>query len=161
MTHSCPHHKDGPPLAGVDPLLNEAFRAFKRVMHLNRQLMSRTTSEKGGHPAQIGCLIALSRHQNPTQRELAEALHIAPATLTTMLQRMERDGVIERHADVNDQRLTRVTLTDAGRERASELGKAHAANVNVLLGGLSESDRRELVRLLTLIGDNVEKELER
>lgn len=144
----------------IDPLAAEAFRAFKRVMHLSRQYMMRVANEAGGHPAQIGCLMTLMRHENSTQRELAEHLQIAPATLTPMLQRMEKAGSIERYVDANDQRVTRVRLTDAGREQSATHAKAHAAYMQAGVGNLSKTDQTEFIRLLTLIGDNIAKELD-
>ncbi len=154
-----PAHPGIGSLPGVDPLSAEAFHAFKRVMHLNRQLMIRASGPLGGHPAQVGCLMVLAHHGNLAQRELAEKLHISPATLTTMLQRMEAAGLIDRRADENDQRLTRVSLTDAGREQVKAHGAVHAENINLALSGLSEADRHELVRLLNVIADTVEKEI--
>lgn len=148
-------------MESVDPLSADVLRAFKRMMRLNRQLMSRTAAHAGGHPAQAGCLWVLSRYSDITQRELAEKLHLAPATVTTMLQRMERDGLIERRPDEADQRLTRITLTQAGREQGLKHSAVHKEYVDSVISPLAEDDRRELARLLNLMADNVAKELDR
>jgi DNA-binding MarR family transcriptional regulator len=42
-------------------------------------------------------------------------LHVQPATITKMIKRMERAGFVERSHDTEDQRVSRVYLTDAGR----------------------------------------------
>lgn len=148
-------------LEGVDPLSVDVFRAFKRIVRTNRQLMLRMSAEGGGHPAQAGCMWVLSRHEGITQTELGRMLHIAPATVTTMLQRLERDGLVERWTDTDDQRVTRIRLTDSGRDRADAMASAHASYLDRVLGPLPEVDRRELARLLNALADNVEKELER
>lgn len=145
----------------IDPVAGATFRALKRVFHLNRQLLMRTMAEKGGHPAQAGCLMALSHGEAPTQRDLAEQLHIAPATLTSMLQRMERQGVVERYTDEHDQRLTRVRITAEGRRLSKQMARTHATYIEGMLDGLSQAERHELTRLLTAVGDNIESELER
>lgn len=156
------HRKRTPALEdSVDPLSAEAFHAFKRVMQLSRQHMMRVASVSGAHPAQMGCLMTIAKHEDTTQRELAEQLQIAPATLTTMLQRMEKAGIIERYADAADQRISRVRLTELGREKAHEHARIHAEYIHAGVGTLSQTDRKELVRLLTLIGDNIAKELDR
>jgi DNA-binding MarR family transcriptional regulator len=46
---------------------------------------------------------------------LAERLHVRPATITNALKRMERAGFVARRPDEQDQRVSRVYLTDAGR----------------------------------------------
>lgn len=139
----------------------EVFRAFKRTMRLNRQLLTRSAAHLGSHPAQLGCLWMLAHNDNISQRDLAEKLHVAPATVTTMLQRMEREGLVERHADEADQRLTRITLTDVGREAGRKHAAAYNEYVENVISPLSEKDRRELARLLNLLADNVARELDR
>lgn len=148
-------------LDGADPLSIDVFRAFKRILRTNRQLMGRMSADSGGHPAQAGCLWVLSRHEGITQSELGRMLHIAPATVTTMLQRLERDGLIERWTDADDQRVTRIRLTDGGRDRASVLASAHTSFIERVVSPLPEADRKELARLLNALADNVEKELDR
>ncbi len=66
----------------------------------------------GLHRAQVFALHYLLHHNGITQSELAKGVHITPATATTMLRRMERDGWIERRADPDDQRVSRVYVTD-------------------------------------------------
>jgi DNA-binding MarR family transcriptional regulator len=130
-------------------------------MHLNRQLMMRKTTHMGGHPAQAGCLWILANHEGISQRELAGHLHLAAATVTSMLQRMERQGLIERWTDETDQRLTRIRLTDAGRELNEGLAVAMAEAITAATSPLTEEDREELARLLGLLADNTAREMER
>ncbi|PKQ16465.1 MAG: hypothetical protein CVT67_04860 [Actinobacteria bacterium HGW-Actinobacteria-7] len=161
MSHHVDPEFEHPVLEGVDPLSWDVFRALKRAMHLNRQLLMRTMSDKGGHPAQSGCLWVIASHEGMSQRDLAGFLHLAPATVTTMLQRMEAGGLIERWSDEADQRLTRIGLTDAGRELNKSLGAANANVINATVSALPEDDRRELVRLMNLLADSAATELER
>jgi DNA-binding MarR family transcriptional regulator len=60
-------------------------------------------------------LLALWEQEGFTQTELADRLKITPATVTKMLQRMEKTGFIQRKPDAKDQRASRVYLTKAGR----------------------------------------------
>ncbi len=160
-----PHVRDPqhprPAPEGVDPLSWQVFGALKSSMHLSRQLLMRRTADKGGHPAQAGCLHVIAHREGITQRELAETLHLAPASVTTMLQRMERQGVIERWNDETDQRLTRIRLTEAGAQLNSELAMVSAEVIAATITPLSAHDREELVRLLNLLAVNTAAELER
>lgn len=154
------HHCGEPMLDGIDPLSANVLIQLKRIMHLNRQLLVRTMSDKGGHPAQAGCLRVIGTHDSITQRDLGEILLVSPAALTTMLQRIERQGLIERWPDEADQRLMRLRLTPAGHELNARLASAHLEYVDATITPLAQDDRRELARLLGLLGDNVAAALE-
>jgi DNA-binding MarR family transcriptional regulator len=103
------HGPDGPAIApeGVDQLSFDVFRALMNTFKLNGRLLGRTMAGHGGHPGQAGCLWALGSGEGISQRELAEKVGLAPPTVTAMLQKMERGGLIERTGDENDQRVTR------------------------------------------------------
>lgn len=59
-------------------------------------------------------IIALYASPGLTQGELAAQLRVTPATMTRLLQRMERAGFVARQSDAGDQRIFRFTLTVAG-----------------------------------------------
>jgi DNA-binding MarR family transcriptional regulator len=59
-------------------------------------------------------LRALWDQEGLTHTELSRQLRVQPATITKMLQRMEKAGFVERRHDPDDQRVSRVYLTPAG-----------------------------------------------
>ncbi|WP_319406384.1 MarR family transcriptional regulator [uncultured Desulfosarcina sp.] len=69
-------------------------------------------------------LFRLWQEDGISQRVLARALHITPPTASNTLQRMERDGWIERCRDATDQRIVRVFLTVKSKKLREE---AHAS----------------------------------
>lgn len=138
----------------MDPLSASVLAAFRKAMHLNRQLFMRLAADKGGHPGKTVVLGMLAAHDGVNQRDLAELLHLARPTVTIMLQKLEQAGLIERWNDENDSRLTRIRLTDKGRASNEELGAAYADYVNATIGAMSEVDRAEFARLLGVLTDN-------
>jgi DNA-binding MarR family transcriptional regulator len=152
--HDHHHHGPGPDIAGLDPASSEVFAAFRKVMHLNRQLLGRMMATTGDHPGASGVLRVLAVHDGISQRDLAEHMHVSRPTVTTMLQKMEQQGLIERWDDEVDQRLTRLRLTDAGRAQAESAGELFKRYVEVTIDSLPEDDRRELGRILALLADN-------
>jgi DNA-binding MarR family transcriptional regulator len=147
------------PLDAVDPLSYRVFQAFMRTLHLHRQLMARTLVEDGSHPGQALCLRMLAAHDGMSQRDLGRALHLAPPSVTTMLQRMERSGIVERRPDEADQRITRVGLTAEGRMLEERLRGIFARYISQALDSMTEDDRLELERLLHLLADNTARAL--
>lgn len=140
---------------GVDEASVEAFRAFKRAMMLHRRLLMATFADEAMHPAQAGCLQALSHHDGIGQSDLAEMLHVSRPSVTTMLQRMESAGTIERRPDETDSRITRVYLTVAGRAAAERMHKSFSEMLNVSIGSMPDTDKREFTRILTDLNEHV------
>ncbi len=86
-----------------------------QVSKLHRGRMFTLFEELGLYHGQPPMLFALWEQDGQTHKELAGRLHIQAATMTKMVQRMEKVGFVERRNDPDDQRVSRVYLTDAGR----------------------------------------------
>lgn len=143
-------------MLGVDPLSAAALRSFKRSMMLHRRLLQAVLSgAEMMHPAQAGCIQVLSGHDGMSQSDLAEMLHVSRPTVTTMLQRMEAAGIVERRDDDADSRVTRVYLTEEGTRLAETMHAAFAEMLESSVGRLSETDRREFVRILDTLNAHV------
>jgi MarR family transcriptional regulator for hemolysin len=72
-----------------------------------------------------------------SQRQLAERMGIEGPTLVRHLDRLEKEGLIERRRDTRDRRVTRITVTPAGSRRLGALRKvaeAMDAEILTLLG---------------------------
>lgn len=68
-------------------------------------------AEVGIHPGQYRLLKLLHTSQGLSQHEIARKLIIKPSTLTIMLKRLERDGLITKERDSNDKRIFRIYLS--------------------------------------------------
>jgi DNA-binding MarR family transcriptional regulator len=75
------------------------------VCHLHHTRAHQLFEAIGLYREQPLVLLALWEQEGFTQTELAERLKIAPATVTKMLQRMEKAGFIQRKPDAEDQRV--------------------------------------------------------
>lgn len=67
-------------------------------------------------PEQPILLDIISNYGPITQKDLADQMHIKPATLTVRLQRLEKKEYIIRTIDQNDKRVQYVEVTDLGKE---------------------------------------------
>ncbi len=61
-------------------------------------------------------IMELARRDNVTQLDLVRATHLKAPTISVTLQKMEKEGLVSRRPDDYDLRVTRVTLTEKGRE---------------------------------------------
>lgn len=137
-----------------------AFAAFNRATHSHRQLMMRKVAEHHVHQAQMFCIKALSAHDGITQRDLAELLNVSRPTVTVMLQKMQKAGLVERRVDEKDQRYTRIFLTQEGWAIHEQMHDILEEIVAVGIGPMTEKDQRDLARLLGILGDNIQDAIE-
>ena len=86
-----------------------------QVCKLHRSRAHTLLEELGLYHGQPPMLFALWAQDGQTHTELAARLHIQPATMSKMVQRMEHAGFVGRRDDPEDQRVSRVFLTDTGR----------------------------------------------
>jgi DNA-binding MarR family transcriptional regulator len=100
-------------------------------------------------------LDVLHDEEGLTHTELATRLQVAPATVTKMLQRMEKAGFLVRQPDPEDQRVSRVYLTDAGREIRTEMRTRLDRLAQDTLAGLTVEERALLRRLLLQVHENL------
>jgi DNA-binding MarR family transcriptional regulator len=96
-------------------------------------------------PAQFDVLAQLQVAEGATQRELAERLVVTEGNITQLVDRMQRRGLIERHAEG---RCNRLALTEAGARLAARVVPEHEAVIASLFSVLSASEQQDLRRLL-------------
>jgi DNA-binding MarR family transcriptional regulator len=121
------------------------------ICHLHHMRARQIFQAVGLHRGQPPVLMELWKQEGLTQTELAEHIQITPATLTKMLQRMEKAGFILRKPDTVDQRIMRVYLTEAGRTVQGRvegmLQELEAETFAGLVQGDLESLRGMLIRV--------------
>ena len=67
-------------------------------------------------PAYLGVLMSLWREDDLRSIELGRRAGLEPSSMTGLLDRMERDGLVARRADPSDRRAQRIQLTGAGQK---------------------------------------------
>ena len=65
-------------------------------------------------PAYLGVLLSLWNEDGLKANELGKRAGLEPSTMTGLLDRMERDGLVKRKPDPNDRRANRIHLTQGG-----------------------------------------------
>ena len=91
----------------------------------------------------------------PSQRELARAMHLSPATVTATLKLLERGGYVRRIPDADDQRINRVALTDSGDALMHEGIRRLDTLDAVMLEGLSPEEQDTLSQCLSKMRTNL------
>jgi DNA-binding MarR family transcriptional regulator len=129
---------------------------LSRVCEHKRRRMRELLDDLGLYKGQPSMLRALWAEDGMTHSELAGQLDRCPATITKMVQRMERAGFVERRSDPGDERLSRVYLTPAGRSVKDAVEEVWGAFEEQVVAGFTEQEIALLRRLLTRVCRNME-----
>lgn len=96
---------------------------FHRLIMEDHTLYSKKVFEKlsnqGLSSGQPKILEYLAKHDGAVQRDIAHACMIEPATVTSLLSRMEKNGLIIRKMQEDNRRFLYVYLTEHGKEEAA------------------------------------------
>ncbi|MFF2480933.1 MarR family winged helix-turn-helix transcriptional regulator [Paenibacillus sp. NPDC058071] len=107
------------------------------------------------HVGQDNLLCRLWKGEGVTQLQLCEHLKCEPSTVTNMLNTLERNNYVYRQRDPADARVSRVYLTEQGKEIQEPIRKIWRDEQDKLLRGFLPEDRLLLSRLLSQIEENL------
>jgi DNA-binding MarR family transcriptional regulator len=106
----------------------------------------------GGLSRTAASVLATLRDGGPQRvTALATAESIAQPSMTTLLSRLERDGLVERGPDPADARAVLATITAEGLERLTTIRAARAAIIEARLAELDPEDRNALAAAITAL----------
>jgi DNA-binding MarR family transcriptional regulator len=80
--------------------------------------------------------------------ELADRLHIAPRSATSVVDTLETAGLAERVPDPADRRAVGLRLTEAGRQAVERIGRVRQEVAEDYFGAVGPADRDALLRVL-------------
>lgn len=121
----------------------------------HRNAVNMMLSEEGLHVGQEMVLLQLWQQDGVTQKELGQKLCVEAPTVTRMLQRMQRCGLIERRADPDDRRVSRVYLTERSSALEPPVKEGWTGLEEHLLAGITAEEQLLLHGLLSKMLDNL------
>ena len=126
--------------------LARAARSLKRA--LEAKLIGRNLTA-----TQYVVLARLWLEDGVSITELGDRLGFDSPTLTGVIDRMERDGLVERKRNDEDRRVVRVYLTPKGSAMEREIGTFAADTDEEAWKHFSDAEREALLRALDIIGN--------
>lgn len=125
------------------------------VCHLHRIRVHQLLEELGLYQGQPMVLRELWDQEGQTQSELAVKLKVTAATMTKTLQRMEKAGFLRREPDADDQRVSRVYLTDNGRKVQDAVEEVFHTIEAETFANLTPEEMMLMRRLLLQLRENL------
>lgn len=125
------------------------YYLINRAQHHLRKLVDRVSLERTGvSSAQVGALFLIAQRSSCSQSDIAAELGQDESAITTMLKRMERNGLIERRSNPNDGRSKLVSLTRRGETTLRSVGGLLAHFNRQLTRGFSRDEIEIVLRFI-------------
>lgn len=106
---------------------------------------------------QARILVFVDTHPDVTQREIADACMLDVTTMSRTLDKLQKQGLIQKERDPGCRRSCRISLTEAGREKAEAVRSGFAEIEQTLCRGFREEEIENLAGQLLRIKENLLK----
>ncbi|MEM1298892.1 MAG: MarR family transcriptional regulator [Pseudomonadota bacterium] len=140
-------------MAILDAETNAGF-LIHDVSRMMRGWFDERAQDLGLTRAQWRVLVHLAAREGVNQRELSEILEIDTVTLGRHIDRLERDGWLERRPDPKDRRAWLLHLLPAARPVLDQMEALAERTMTLALDGLGEAERAQFIDVLTRIKRN-------
>jgi DNA-binding MarR family transcriptional regulator len=155
LNASSPHLSEPAPQEGTEssePI--QVLEALARTTHL----LKRSVEFRIAHAnfpaklsaARVRVIFEVERASRMRMSDLAAILHIAPRSVTDLIDGLEHEGLITRHADPADRRATLLEVTPAARAMREQIQSLRQQTAAEILAPLSPQQQSQL---LTLLGE--------
>lgn len=108
--------------------------------------------QNGMNPTEFGVL-ELLYHKGPQPlQQIGNKILLASGSITYVVDKLEKKGLVERIACPTDRRVTYAAITEKGKNFIEEVFPKHAENIHSLMSVLNDEEKETAIRLLKKIG---------
>src|SRR5689334_5232801 len=135
---------------------HRALRIWLRLLTctqmIERVVRSRLRERFATTLPRFDLMAQLERHpEGLKMNELSRRLMVTGGNVTTIVDQLEKEGLVERLDEPDDRRAFRIHLTRAGEKSFAEMAREHEEWVVSLLAGLTKREQDELLKLLAKV----------
>lgn len=131
------------------------YYLFLEIQRLHYYRTHVLLDEIGVYHGQPPMLFILSKKDGQSQKELADMLNVKASTITVMLKRMEKANLVVRKQDDEDQRISRVYITEEGKDLCKKAGIVMNNIEKECFGNFTTEEQVILRRLFLQMKDNL------
>jgi DNA-binding MarR family transcriptional regulator len=134
---------------------NSISNLLVQICKLRRNKSNSLLADAGIHGGQDILLYYLSIQDGQTVSELVEKMCIQHATIFTMIDRMQANGMVKKTKDTTDKRASRVFITETGNEAYKQIAKIWNVMEAAVTRGLDTDQEKTLKDLLQIVLKNL------
>ncbi|WP_040287013.1 MarR family winged helix-turn-helix transcriptional regulator [Sporosarcina koreensis] len=135
-----------------------ALKLFVVLSRANKVLHEETNRliiAKGLNPTEFAVLELLFHKGKQPIQKIGEKILMRSGSMTYVINKLEANGYLQRETNVNDKRVTYVSISEKGKRLMETIFPEHADNITSLLSALTPVEQEEAVRLLQKLGVSI------
>ena len=132
--------------------LNTIIKLTRSLNSMQARLSPQLQRDFGLTESQFGVLEALLHVGPMSLGQLCRKILRSGSNVTTVVDNLERDGLVTRVRDASDRRVQIAQLTEKGRSLIEEAFPAHVGRVTAMMGALTPDEQTELSRICRKLG---------
>ncbi|HEX6508293.1 MAG TPA: MarR family transcriptional regulator [Chloroflexota bacterium] len=137
-------------------LIDEARSQIEALLSYRRRAFCAQPLTRDVSLPQLHILMRLAELGPTSVSELAHSMSISTPSASSILDRIEEHGLVERVRDVVDRRVVHVLITERGRTVVNEFGGPKREQLQHLLGSMTEEELQSVVRAVEAVRRVVE-----
>ena len=143
-------------MANSDPAvlrktISRLYDAFREAAESIGSISSIDVSIRQHQTMSLVCRLTEEKPNGVTLKELAEAMKLAPATVSELVESLVKKNFLQRVQNPEDRRAVQITLTDHGQTMLDQCIKCVDSLCEKLLVDLSATERNAMLAALTKI----------
>lgn len=146
--------------AELKPDVDEIVEAIVYLYTESRRLTKETAARHGLTGPQLTVIKMLETLGDLSLSRLSERIRAQNSTVTGIVDRMEREGLVTRARSETDRRVVHIQLTQKGLDIAQEVKVEPIQLFREALSSLSREDTKDLLRVLTKLAHRVKSKVE-
>ncbi|MCM2677526.1 MarR family winged helix-turn-helix transcriptional regulator [Alkalicoccobacillus plakortidis] len=131
-------------------------RVLLRLHEINKRLTPKFEQCTGISQSRLEVIHAIYNVEELSQKELQQKVNIDHAAVTRHLKQLEEKGMVTRRKSTEDNRVTFVKMTEAGRTRVQAYCEERRYFTEQLFKGLTEEEYLQLDQTLQHVQNNIE-----
>ncbi|MEN2465410.1 MarR family transcriptional regulator [Ornithinibacillus sp. FSL M8-0202] len=134
---------------------NLSLKAFVVLMKASKSLqevIKHDISNHGMRTSDFEILEALYHKGRLTVKEVSDAVLINTGSITYVIDKLEKKGLLERSHCKDDRRVVYIHITDEGKKLMDEVFPQHQQVIESLFEGISDEDKETLISVLKQVG---------
>jgi DNA-binding MarR family transcriptional regulator len=131
---------------------------LREIAHMLKRHLAVLLASEGLTLPQMLVLRRVKEKGEVTLGEIAADLHLAPSTLSDIIKRLERDGLVEKASDPRDMRVIRLRMLEKGKDLLARTCSIYNRHLRNILAHFEEPEVEALSRSLARLREYVAAE---
>jgi len=138
---------------------NLSLKAFVVLMKAANTLEKKSREDISVHGMKMSdftILEALYHKGRQTIKQISESVLISTGSITYVIDKLEKKGLLERSNCAEDRRVVYIQITDEGQKQMDEIFPEHTAMIEEIFSCLSDDEKQTAIDILKKVGKQAE-----